>query len=217
MASSRSPVQHAYDTVAADYAANICGTSVEAAIDLAMIDLFLTRVAADGGGVILDAGCGAGRMSRHLADRGVDVVGVDLSPGMIAIAQRDNPDLSFTVGSLQDLPYGDNSFAGILLWYSTIHTPPRGQPRIFAEVTRVLRPGGHVLIGFQSGTGVRNVAPAFEQFGHHIELVRHLYTADQVAAWMSVSGLEESCREVRSVDDGGPDGHAFLLARLSDR
>ena len=59
---------------------------------------------------------------------------------MIAMARRDHRDLAFTVGSLTDLPYPDDQFAGVMLWYSIIHTPPAGQARIFAEATRVLAP-----------------------------------------------------------------------------
>jgi hypothetical protein len=76
---------------------------------------------------VLDAGCGAGRMSRYLAERGCCVEGVDLPPGMVGMAQRDHPDLVFTVGSLTDLPYSDDEFAGVMLWHSIIHTPPSGQ------------------------------------------------------------------------------------------
>ncbi len=86
-------------------------------------------------------------MSGYFADRGCLVEGVDLSSGMIAMARRDHPDLVFTVGSLGALPYPDGEFAGLMLWYSFIHTPPAGLARIFAEAARVLRPGGHLLAG----------------------------------------------------------------------
>jgi hypothetical protein len=98
------------------------------------------------------------------------------------MARRDHRDLVFAVGSLTDLPYSDDEFAGVLLWYSIIHTPPTGQTRIFAEVTWVLRPTGHVLVGFQSDEGRRDVSGAYRRFGHEIQLERHLYTADQVAS-----------------------------------
>ena len=102
----------------------------------------------------------------------------------------------FTVGSLTDLPYPDNQFAGVMLWYSTIHTPPAGQARIFAEAPRVLRPSGHLLVGFQSGAGTRDVSGAYRQFGHQIQLERHRYTADQVASHIEAAGLREVCRLV---------------------
>lgn len=147
-------------------------------------------------------------MSRYFADQGCLVEGTDLSPGMVSTARRDHPDLVFTVGSLNDLPYGDDEFAGIMLWYSIIHTPPAGLPRVFAELTRVLRPAGYVLVGFQSGEGTREVAWACER---GIRLDRHLYTADQVASQLEAAGLREVARLVRRARGAERDDQSFLL------
>ena len=208
-------VRHAYDEVAEDYASYLPDTRAEAGLDLAMIDAFAAAVTSpeDEDPQILDAGCGAGRMSRYLAERGCDVMGVDLSPGMVAMARRHHGDLRFTVGSLTDLPYPNGHFAGVMLWYSIIHTPPAGLPRIFAEAARVLRPAGHVLVGFQSGKGKRDVSGAYRRFGHEIELERHLYMPDQVASSMETAGLREVCRLVRRGEGKERDDQAVLLAK----
>jgi ubiquinone/menaquinone biosynthesis C-methylase UbiE len=206
-------VQLAYDTVAEDYAAYLPDTRSEAPLDLAMIDAFAEAVGSGDDARILDAGCGAGRMSRYLAEQGCAVEGVDLSPRMVAMARRDHSDLVFTVGSLTDLPYPDDRFDGVMLWYSIIHTPPVGQARIFAEAARVLRPAGHVLVGFQSGEGTRDVSASYRQFGHEIELERHLYTADQVASQLDAAGLREVCRLVRRAQGKERDDQTVLLAK----
>ena len=189
-------MRYAYDTVAEDYATLLPDTRAEAPLDLAMIDAFAETVTS-GDARVLDAGCGAGRISRYLAERGCLVEGVDLSSRMVAMARRDHRDLVFTVGSLTDLPYPDDHFSGVMLWYSIIHTPPAGQARIFAEVARVLRPAGHVLVGFQSGEGTRDVSAAYSRFGHEIQLERHLYLAGEVASQIEDAGLHEVCRLVR--------------------
>lgn len=206
-------VRRAYDTVANDYATYLPDTRAEAALDLAMVDTFIESVGTSADVRVLDAGCGTGRMSRYVADRGCRVEGVDLSSNMVAMARRDHGDLVFTVGSLTDLPYPDDQFAGVMLWYSIIHTPPSGQQQIFDEISRVLRPGGHVLVGFQAGEGTRDVAQAYRRFGHEILLERHLYTADQVAATMLAAGLSEVCRLVRRAQGTEKDDQAFLLAQ----
>ena len=207
-------VRHAYDTVAADYAARLPDTRAEAPLDLAMIEAFAAAVRSGEDARVLDAGCGTGRMSRYLADRGCLVSGVDLSPGMVAMARRAHPDLAFAVGSLTGLPHADDQFAGVLLWYSIIHTPPSGQARIFAEAARVLRPGGHLLVGFQSGQGTRDVSAAYRRFGHEVELERYCYTADEVASQLEGSGLREVCRLVRRAQGTERDDQAVLLAQV---
>ena len=206
-------VRRAYDTVANDYATYLPDTRAEASLDLAMIDAFIEAVGTSADVRVLYAGCGTGRMSRYVAARGCRVEGVDLSSNMVAMARRDHGDLVFTVGSLTDLPYPNDQFAGVMLWYSIIHTPPSGQQQIFDEVARVLRPGGHVLVGFQSGEGRRDLSQAYRQFGHEILLERHLYTADQVAAKMLAAGLGEVCRLVRRAQGTERDDQAVLLAK----
>ncbi|TQM55158.1 class I SAM-dependent methyltransferase [Humibacillus xanthopallidus] len=210
-------VRRAYDTVAADYAERLPDTRAETALDLAMVDGFVAAVLRDRtdptAAPVLDAGCGAGRMSGYLAARGVAVCGMDLSPGMVAMARRDHPEIDVRVGSLDELPWGEGEFAGVLLWYSIIHTPPSGLDRVLAEAVRVLRPGGHLLVGFQSGTGVRDVAPAYRRLGHDVRLERHLHTPDDVTGRLAALDVHEVARLVRRAEAGERDDQAVLLAR----
>ena len=210
-----SGVRRAYDTVVEDYATRFPDTTAEDPLDLAMVDAFAAAVVAGGAPRVLDAGCGTGRMTRHLTDRGCRAEGVDLSPGMIARARRLHPGLNFAVASLTGLPYPDGTFAGVMLWYSIIHTPPAGQDRIFAEAARVLEPGGHLLAGFQSGQGRRDVGELYRALGHDVDLERHNYTADQVATRAAAAGLEEVARMVRRARPHERDGSAALLFRAT--
>ncbi|HET7799160.1 MAG TPA: methyltransferase domain-containing protein [Humibacillus xanthopallidus] len=77
-------VRRAYDTVAEDYAERLPDTRAEAVLDLAMVDAFVAAVRADvpdpATAPVLDAGCGAGRMSGYVAARGAAVCGVDSAP-----------------------------------------------------------------------------------------------------------------------------------------
>lgn len=206
-------VRRAYDTLAEDYAALLPDTRAEAPIDLAMIEAFVAAVGPHAR--VLDAGCGAGRMSRHLADRDLEVTGVDLSPAMVSLAARARPDLAFAVGSIADLPFADRSFDGVLLWYSTIHTAADDQAGLYEEAARVLRDGGHLLVGFQAGSGVHDTAPTYRQHGHEVDLVRHRFSAEEVSSWLSRAGLEEVARLVRRPAGHEGDDQAVVLARRS--
>ncbi|KGN37858.1 methyltransferase [Knoellia subterranea KCTC 19937] len=210
-------MRRAYDVVASLYAEHLPDTRAESALDLAVLDAFIAAVLAGPAGhegQVLDAGCGAGRVSRYVADRGCHVTGVDLSPGMIEMARRDHPDLSFEVASLDALPFDDATFAGVMVWYSAIHTPLSGQAAIFAELARVLRPGGHLVVAFQSGEGVRDAGPSYARFNLEVELERYLYTPDQVVGFVTDAGLTEVARMVRRAQGPDRDDQTVLLAQL---
>jgi SAM-dependent methyltransferase len=95
-------------------------------------------------GVALDAACGTGRFAEFLARRGHQVIGVDSSPDMLAHARRRVPDGAFHVAELDRLPLPDDSVDVIVCALALVHVP-RLQP-VLAEFTRVLRPGGDVII-----------------------------------------------------------------------
>ena len=125
--------------------------------------------------------------------------------------------VAFAVGSVLGLPFGEEALAGVLEWYSVIHMLPAGLPLVLTEAARVLRPGGHVLVGFQSGTGTRDVSAAYRRFGHEIRLRRHLHMPEQVAADLRAAGLREEARLVRRPRGAETEDQAFLLAAKPSR
>ena len=206
-------VRAAYDAIAQDYAATFPTTEPEAAVDLAMVDHFVSLVLASGGSEVLDAGCGTGRMARYLADRGCSVRGVDLSPGMLAMARRDHPDLDVHEGSLLDLPYRDAAFDGVLLWFSLIHLPDEDLPRALGEVARVVRPGGLVLVAFQVGDGPWDVGRGLRERGYDVTLVRHQRGTKAMLDALATAGLAKEARLVRQPVGREQQPQAFVLAR----
>jgi SAM-dependent methyltransferase len=95
-------------------------------------------------GVALDAACGTGRFAEFLARRGHQVIGVDISPDMLAHARRRVPGGEFHVAELDRLPLTDNSVDVIVCALALVHVPDL-QP-VLAEFARVLRPGGDLVI-----------------------------------------------------------------------
>lgn len=202
-------VRAAYDVVADDFARLLPDTRAETALDLAMVDAFIERVRH--AGEVLDAGCGAGRMARHLADHGCRVRGVDLSPRMIAAGRRSHPDLDLSVASQAELPFGDERFAGVMAWYSTIHTPGAQLPGVLAEMVRVVRPGGLLLVAFQAGHGTLDLAESYGRHGHDVELERYRRSADEMAAHLERAGCREMVRMVRAPEGVEEEDQAVLL------
>ena len=150
MADEWPDIADTYDVVAEDYAARFADELAGKPFDRKLLDSFATEVA----GPALDVGCGpAGHIARYLADRGVPIGGVDLSPHSIEVARARNLDLRFDVADLRALPVPDASLAGIVAFYSVIHLLRPDLPAAFTEFHRALRPGGALLIAMHGGTG----------------------------------------------------------------
>ncbi|GGC82248.1 methyltransferase [Tersicoccus solisilvae] len=207
-------VRRAYDTVADAYADAFASTEPELPVDLAMIEHFVSLLAQPRD--VLDAGCGAGRMMPLLAGLGCRVQGVDLSAGMIRRAQRDHGQFPSRVATLSGLPFPDAAVDGVFSWYSTIHTPDAELPGVLAELRRVVRPGGFVLLAFQSGAGVVELSGAYREHGLDVILYRHDRTADDVAAALLAAGMDEVARLERAPAAHERTPQAVIIARRPD-
>jgi ubiquinone/menaquinone biosynthesis C-methylase UbiE len=213
VAGNAEEVRAAYDAIAADYATTYPTTEPEAPLDLAMVDHFAGLLGEQGPTRVLDAGSGTGRMARYLTDRGCTVTGLDLSPGMLAMARRDHPDLDVREGSVTALPFEDDAFDGVLLWYSTIHLTDEELPVALAEVARVVRPSGLVLVAFQVGDGPWDVGRGLRERGHDVTLVRHQRVTGEMLDALATAGLVSEARLLRNPVGGEQHPQAFLLTR----
>lgn len=104
------------------------------------------------GGFVLDLGCGVGRHVVHLGDCGFHMAGIDISPSGIRLTQeacaRRRIGFEGQVCDMQTLPWADATFDAALS-ISTIHHHRRELiVRTLAEVRRVLKPGGLLLLDF---------------------------------------------------------------------
>ncbi|MGW3996829.1 class I SAM-dependent DNA methyltransferase [Amycolatopsis sp. NPDC004772] len=199
----------AYDTVADSYAEQLRDLLDDSPWDRAMLTTFAELVGKSG--PVGDLGCGPGRLTGYLASLGLDVFGVDLSPGMVEVARRTHPGLRFEVGSLAALDLGDGQLAGAVAWYSLIHTPPAELPPVVAELARVLAPGGRLLTGFQVGDERRHIT---HSYGHDVSFDAYRLPPDHVAELCVAAGLVVEARLVR--EPHGPyekTSQAYLLAR----
>lgn len=127
----------------AEQAARIAERQAERARELA--ELVRSFVEVHGDERAVDAGTGAGALALALAPLVGEVVGVDVVPELLAEARKRAPaNATFVEADATRLPFPDGSFdlAGTL---RTLHHVPRPE-LIVAELTRVTRPGGHLLL-----------------------------------------------------------------------
>jgi ubiquinone/menaquinone biosynthesis C-methylase UbiE len=201
-----------FDAVAGAYAAKFSDELSGKPLDRALLSAFAELVPA---GPVVDVGCGPGYVTAHLASLGLDVSGIDLSPGMVEVARRAYPAVPFSVGSMLALDLAHGSVAGLVAYYSIVNIPRSELPAVFAEFARVLAPGGVLLMVFQVGDEVRH---GTEWLGHPIDLHVYRNQPDVVAGLLAEAGLSVRMTTVRQPDDDGVEvgPRAYLLAtRLS--
>ena len=203
--------REAYDRVAYEYARVLPRLEAETALDMAMIDTFAVRCADARSGVVVDVGCGTGRVTGYLADRGLEATGIDLSPEMIAVARQAHPKLRFHVGALEDLPIQDGAASGVLAWYSMIHTRPDRLPSIAEEFERVLKPGGWLLTAFQAGAGER--VERTHAYGQQVTMTNYRHDPDQVIAVLVDAGFQLHAELHRAAEADERTPQSVLLAR----
>jgi SAM-dependent methyltransferase len=103
-----------YDALAAEHAAVVASELDDRLLDTALFGTFAELVKAGGGGPVADVGCGPGRVTILLSRLGLDAFGIDLSPGMLALARQAYPQLRFDEGSMLRLELPDGALAGLL-------------------------------------------------------------------------------------------------------
>jgi ubiquinone/menaquinone biosynthesis C-methylase UbiE len=125
---------------------------------------------------VLDVACGTGVVARTAADRvgpTGNVVGLDLNPGMLAVAARLRPDLDWRQGDAASLPFADASFDRVLCQFALMFFPDR--LAALREMRRVLAPEGTVALAVWDAI---EISPPFAQ---QAEIVTRLAGAEAAA------------------------------------
>ncbi len=150
---------------------------------------------------ILDAACGTGRHSTYLAARGHTIIGIDQSPAMLAKARVKLLEHVFREGDLEALPLDDHAVDHAICALAMVHLPKLDQA--IAELARVVRPGGRVMIsdvhpflvllGWQAQFRTSNAETGFMRLHPHL-------TSDYCAAFAAAGLRVRQCYEPRLTD-----------------
>jgi ubiquinone/menaquinone biosynthesis C-methylase UbiE len=202
----------AHDVLAEFYADRLADVLDRMPVDRAVLGLFCDLVlAADLGARIGDVGCGTGRLEPYLAAKGLSPSGIDLSPEMVRVARRDHPGFGFEVADLRALPFADASLAGVVCWYSLMYLAPADRPAAFAELARVVRPGGYLVTAFKAGDSRLRRGGRSADLG--VEFDVYWLSPDEMEQRATDAGFSAVFRGGRPAEGGEGSPQGYLVAR----
>jgi ubiquinone/menaquinone biosynthesis C-methylase UbiE len=180
-----SMTRQAYNLAAQKYHDLFHNEMNEKEYDRKLLDSFAAKFNKDS--LICDAGCGpSAHIGRYLFEKGIKVIGVDISEKCVELAQLNNPDMKFECADIGSMPFDDNSFDGLVSYYSIINTPKIYVKKIFLEFNRVLKPNGYLLLAVKAGTTEGYVD---ELLGIKTKIYSTLFTQEEITTYFSEAGF----------------------------
>jgi ubiquinone/menaquinone biosynthesis C-methylase UbiE len=177
--------QQAYNLAAQKYHDLFHNEMNEKEYDRKLLDSLAAKFTNDS--LICDAGCGpSGHIGRCLFEKGIKVVGVDISEKCVELARLNNPGMKFECADISSMPFDDNSFNGLISYYSIINTPKIYVSRIFAEFRRVLKPGGYLLVAVKAGFAEGYID---DLLGIKIKIYSALFTQEEIVGYFKEAGF----------------------------
>jgi SAM-dependent methyltransferase len=129
---------------------------------------WLTSLQIDPSARVLDVACGAGQTALPLARNGNMVTGIDIASNLVEVARQraeaEGLRVQFDEGDAEALPYPDASFDVVFTLFGAMFAPQPHQ--VAAELTRVCRPGGRIIMGNWTPGGF--IGQMFKTIGKHV-------------------------------------------------
>jgi len=189
--------RQAYNLAAAKYHDLFHNEINEKEYDRMLLDLFANMMKPFP--LICDAGCGpSGHIGKYLQEKGINVMGVDISDRCVELAKLHNPETQFLCEDISQLSFPEQHFDGIVSYYSIINTPKKYVNRILTEFHRVLKPGGYLLVAVKEGfdEGFIN-----ELIGIEAEIYFSFFSESEIRKFYSDNGFELVFIETRNPYD----------------
>lgn len=179
-------LESSYDRVAQRYAEEYSDELRQKPFDRELLDGFARSLR--GEGEVCEIGCGPGQIARYLKDRGVNMLGLDLSAEMVKCARRLNPDIPFVHGDMLTLDLPENSLGGIVSFYAIIHLKREQMTPALKEMHRALKPGGRLLVSFHGGEGELH---RDAWYGQPVSIDVTLMTNEEMSGYLHAAGFDE--------------------------
>jgi ubiquinone/menaquinone biosynthesis C-methylase UbiE len=186
LATINAKTREAYNLAANKYHELFHNEMKQKEYDRKLLDGFAVGFGQDS--LVCDAGCGpSGQIGRYLFNQGIPVIGVDIADHCVQLARQNNPQMRFERCDMAEMPFVDETFDGILAYYSIIDTPKQYVGRIFREFYRTLKPGGCLLVAVKAGSSEGYQA---ELLGIKTQIYFTLFQLDEIQRYFTEAQFE---------------------------
>ncbi len=171
-----------YNQIAEEYSKYY--DSIDNEEDLVFLNSFLSHVKPNT--YILDIGCGTGFSAGYFVKKGMIAEGSDFSSSMITIAQRNYPNIKFSIADMRDFKPA-TEVGAVWAGYSLFHFDQIDLEKTIENIKTYLKPNGIFGLVMQEGDGEVEVPEPFKP-GETIYL--HLYTEQQLKSILQGHGFK---------------------------
>lgn len=155
---------------------------------------------------ILDIGCGSGEpIDKYLIERGLRVVGVDISEKQVELAKKNISKAIFEVKDMSELRYGEYQVDAVISFYAIFHIPRDKHQELFKKINSFLPTGGYILVtmGVSEWEGLEDDFHGTKMWWSH-------YGSEKNRDLIENAGFEIILDEI---DTSGGEKHQVIVAR----
>lgn len=145
-----------------------------------------------GKGVVLDVGCGGGTKSQYLIQKGLNVVGIDFSEGLLDIARKNVPGTSFLLLDMREVSTLNQKFDGVFTQASLLHIPKKEIQKTIDGLVSVLKQNGYLYIAVKEAKRGKPDEEIKKEndYGYEYERFFSYFTMEELNNYLASSGLE---------------------------
>lgn len=175
-----------YNKTAKNYSEKFIDELSKKHLDRILLEAFAARNMNNG--KLIDLGCGPGQTTKYLSDCGItDIVGIDISPVMVKVANNSNPFIQFETADILNLKYANGSFGSAIAFYSILHFNYEHVKTAFKEIKRILTANGQFLFSFHIGDKVLHLE---EFLNYRVNIDFHFFETDTIIELLKETGFE---------------------------
>lgn len=179
-------IENVYDTVAKEWTEAFSGEHEKKPKDQEMLCRFARKIGKRK--PVWDFGCGPGNTAKYLKNLGIEISGLDLSEKILEEARIIHPEINFRKGNILDLPFENDSIAGVVAFYAIVHFTKEQAGTAFREIFRVMQPDGIFLLTYHIGEKTIHLD---EFLGRKVDIDFMFFTDVFIADCLKDSGFEK--------------------------